>query len=148
MSHYVYIIANRPGGALYIDVARDLARRGCERRERAQAGFRAGKGAPLLVYFEEFPTLLEALAREKVIKACSRDWKIRRIERMNPDWDDLTPPPADSLQSVPAINPPLPAHLSAGSGASLAARPPSPRVDRRAPSSPLRRPPPLRYPVS
>lgn len=116
MSHYVYIVASRPGGALYIDVARDLAARGCPERERVQVGL-AGRGrhrnsnetrrdTPRLVYYEEFPSLFEALAREKVIRDCSREWKIGRIERTNPDWADLTPGtqpvrPADSAGTPP-----------------------------------------------
>ena len=96
MSFYVYIVATRRNGALYIDVARDLAHRGSERRERMQSGF--GAGEPLrVVYYEEYPTLLGALTREKLIRGTSREWKIARIERVNPDWGDLAAAPPESM---------------------------------------------------
>ena len=138
MSYYVYIIANRPGGALYTDVTHNLAARGCPRRERACAGFRARDGAPRLVYYEEFPAVLEALARERVIRACSRDWKIRRIERQNPDWEDLTPPSGamPSAQRPPQLSANLPPELQT-------------HLRSRSRQSGIRRKPlALRYPVS
>jgi len=122
MSFFVYIIASRRNGALYVDVARDLAERGCPRRERAQPGFarptrrrgtRGGRDASdvrdgdtpaddlRVVYYEEFATVLKALSRERVIRTSTRDWKIRRIESMNPDWQDLSRVPARAPDRAP-----------------------------------------------
>lgn len=58
-----------------------------------------------LVYYEAFDTVLEALAREKAIRACSRDWKIRLIHDMNPGWRDLA---ADHAPNPPQNSPPGP----------------------------------------
>ena len=89
MTYFVYIMTNRRGGTLYIGVTNDLARRVHEHRTKAQKGFAAKYNLGRLVYYESFPTALEAIAREKAMKKWSRAWKVKRIEEMNPDWHDL-----------------------------------------------------------
>ncbi len=90
MSYYVYIAANRKNGALYIGVTNDLARRNFEHKTGEGKNFTARYGITNLVYYETYPTILEAIAREKQMKHWKREWKIKRIKEMNPDWKDLS----------------------------------------------------------
>lgn len=87
---YFYMMANRPGGMLYVGVAADLA--ACVARHRAGTGspFCRRYNLTRLVYAEEYQTIEEAIAREKAIKAWQRAWKVARIEAENPDWDDFS----------------------------------------------------------
>ncbi len=86
---YVYILTNKQYGVLYIGVTSNLAARVAAHREGKGGEFTSRYKIRMLVYFEEFPTISEAIAREKVVKAWKRMWKIRIIEEMNPSWDDL-----------------------------------------------------------
>ena len=87
----VYIMANRYRGTIYTGVTSDLSRRAYEHRESLMAGFTRQYGCKLLVWYEPQVTMLDAIAREKQIKAGSRADKIKLIEEMNPDWHDLYP---------------------------------------------------------
>jgi putative endonuclease len=89
MSYWVYILASRPGGTLYIGVTNDLIRRIFEHREGVVRGFTERYGVKMLVYYEEHATVEAAIRREKSIKHWSREWKIDLILSMNPDWRDL-----------------------------------------------------------
>jgi putative endonuclease len=89
MSYWVYILASRPGGALYIGVTNDLIRRIFEHREGVVRGFTKRYGVKMLLYYEEHATVEAAIQREKNIKHWSREWKIDLILSMNPDWRDL-----------------------------------------------------------
>lgn len=86
---FVYILANKPRGALYIGVTNDLVRRVWEHREGVTRGFTKRYGIKHLVYFEAHGTMPLAIQREKVLKHWVRQWKIDLIISMNPDWDDL-----------------------------------------------------------
>lgn len=86
---FVYILTNKRYGVLYTGVTSDLAVRIHQHRERRGGRFTARYKATMLIYFEEYPTIEEAIAREKAIKAWKRMWKIEAIERMNPGWTDL-----------------------------------------------------------
>jgi putative endonuclease len=88
-SFWVYILASRPRGTLYIGVTSDLIRRVFEHREGAVAGFSKQHNIKVLVYYEQHATALGAIQREKNIKHWSRDWKIKLIVSMNPEWRDL-----------------------------------------------------------
>jgi putative endonuclease len=88
-SFWVYILASRPRGTLYIGVTSDLIRRVFEHREGAVAGFSKQHNIKMLVYYEQHATALGAIQREKNIKHWSRDWKIKLIISMNPEWRDL-----------------------------------------------------------
>jgi putative endonuclease len=88
---FVYILASRIGGTLYIGVTNDLIRRVLEHREGKAEGFTKRYKVTRLVYFEVFDDVLEAIAREKRLKRWNRAWKIRLIEERNPNWDDLYP---------------------------------------------------------
>ena len=86
---WVYIMTNAPFGTLYIGVTADLAARVWQHREGIGSKFCKRYGLTRLVYCEEYPTIDEAIAREKAMKAWRRSWKTREIEKMNPRWDDL-----------------------------------------------------------
>jgi putative endonuclease len=89
--YFVYILASRIGGTLYIGVTNDLLRRVAEHREKLVPGFTRKYGVARLVYFEEFQDIRDAIEREKQLKKWNRAWKIRLIEAKNPNWDDLYP---------------------------------------------------------
>ncbi|WP_425467694.1 GIY-YIG nuclease family protein [Phreatobacter stygius] len=86
---WVYIMTNRPNGTLYTGVASDLSRRAWEHREGAMPGFTRRYGLKMLVFFERFEDIRDAIQREKNIKHWPRAWKVRLILAENPDWVDL-----------------------------------------------------------
>jgi putative endonuclease len=89
MSFWVYILASRPGGTLYIGVTNDLIRRVFEHRQGLVRGFTKRYGVKMLVYYEQHATAEAAIQREKNIKHWPREWKIDLIVSMNPEWRDL-----------------------------------------------------------
>jgi putative endonuclease len=80
----VYIVTNRPNGALYVGVTSDLARRAWEHREGVIEGFTKRYGLKRLVYWERHDDIRDAIAREKTIKHWTRARKVRQIEMDNP----------------------------------------------------------------
>ncbi len=88
---YVYILASRKQGTLYVGYTADLARRIYEHREGAIPGFTRKHNVKRLVHFELFDAPRIAQQRERALKRWPRDWKMNLIERENPDWDDLYP---------------------------------------------------------
>ncbi|RNJ63289.1 MAG: GIY-YIG nuclease family protein [Porphyrobacter sp. IPPAS B-1204] len=86
---FVYIMASRRNGTIYIGVTTDLAKRVWEHREGLIEGFTKKYGCKTLVWFERHDTIEAAITREKQMKEWRRAWKLRRIEEMNPDWNDL-----------------------------------------------------------
>jgi putative endonuclease len=90
-SFYVYILASGIGGTLYIGVTSDLVRRVYEHRLRTVKSFTKKYDIDRLVYFEQFDDAENAIRREKRLKKYNRAWKIRLIEELNPNWDDLYP---------------------------------------------------------
>ncbi len=87
--YFVYIVTNKTNTVLYTGFTGNLARRIGQHKEKVFEGFTKRYNATKLVYFESFPTALEAIAREKQIKGGSRQKKINLIEGMNPKWKDL-----------------------------------------------------------
>lgn len=87
----VYILTNQRNGTLYVGVTAELAQRIWIHREGLSEGFSRKYGLKRLVYYEIFNSMYEAIQREKQIKKWKRLWKIRLIEEMNPQWDDLYP---------------------------------------------------------
>jgi putative endonuclease len=85
----VYILASKRNGTLYIGVTSNIARRSWEHREAAVEGFTDRYDVKLLVYVEFHDTMPDAILREKQMKKWRRDWKLRLIEKSNPDWRDL-----------------------------------------------------------
>jgi len=86
---YVYMLASKPYGTLYVGATSDLMRRVWEHKEKAVPGFTARYGVDRLVWFEAHDTRTAALRRERQIKEWRRAWKIELIEPANPRWDDL-----------------------------------------------------------
>jgi putative endonuclease len=89
--YWVYILASKLGGTLYIGVTNDLVRRVYEHRENVVRGFTEKYEVHRLVYFEQYSDIEAAIQREKRLKKWNRAWKIRLIEETNPNWDDLWP---------------------------------------------------------
>ena len=89
-SFFVYILASRRNGTLYVGVTNDLARRMSEHKSKLVPGFTRKYRVDKLVYFEEYPSILEARARERALKRWDRAWKLALIEQMNPQWRDLS----------------------------------------------------------
>jgi putative endonuclease len=89
MSYYVYMLASRARGTLYIGVTGDLVRRVWEHKSGAVPGFTRRYGVTRLVWFEVFDDVTAAIQREKTLKHWLRGWKIALIERNNPTWCDL-----------------------------------------------------------
>ena len=89
MAGFVYILASKKNGTLYIGVTGDLIRRVHEYREGSVRGFTDRYAVKHLVYFEQYDDMRDAIQREKTVKKWSRAWKISLIEDTNPDWSDL-----------------------------------------------------------
>jgi putative endonuclease len=85
----VYIMASRRNGTLYTGVTANLPRRVQDHREGSDSDFTRRYGCRLLVWYERYERIVDAIAREKQIKAGSRRAKLALIEAMNPDWLDL-----------------------------------------------------------
>lgn len=90
-SYWVYVLASKIGGTLYIGVTNDLIRRVYEHKEELAEGFTKKYEVHRLVYFEQHPDIEAAIQREKRLKKWNRKWKIRLIEETNPNWIDLYP---------------------------------------------------------
>ena len=89
-SFFVYILASKRNGTLYVGVTNNLARRIMEHKSKLVPGFTKQYGVDQLVYFEAFDSILEARTREHSMKRWRRAWKIKLIEDANPNRDDLT----------------------------------------------------------
>ena len=87
----VYILASKPYGTLYIGVTSDLIARLWQHRNGEVEGFTSKYRVHLLVRFEQFEAMYDAIAREKQLKRWHRQWKINLIESENPLWNDLAP---------------------------------------------------------
>ena len=87
--YYVYIMTNKSNNVLYTGVTNDLVRRVYEHRMKLTPGFTSRYNVTKLVYFEECIDPSSAIAREKQIKAGSRQKKIDLVNGMNPTWSDL-----------------------------------------------------------
>ena len=85
----VYIMANKPKGTLYCGVTHNLTRRCFEHRNGIIEGFTTRYGCKTLVWYQLYEMVIDAIAREKQIKRYNREWKIKLIERLNPEWRDL-----------------------------------------------------------
>jgi putative endonuclease len=89
VTFYVYIMASKPRGTLYIGVTSDLLARAHQHREGLVDGFTKRYSVKRLVHFEMLDDAVSAIAREKLLKRWNRGWKIELIEQANPTWDDL-----------------------------------------------------------
>ena len=89
MAGWVYIMANRPRGAIYVGVTSELVQRVWQHKEGVAEGFSKQNNTKMLVYFEEHATMPLAIQREHTLKHWMRAWKDQLIEAGNPRWDDL-----------------------------------------------------------
>src|SRR3979411_1550501 len=99
---YAYTLAGRSGGSRYIGGTNDLMRRVADHRQKQVKGFTKKYEVDRLVYFEQFDDGENAIKREKQLKKYNRAWKIRLIEELNPNWDDLYPSIAGAWSSPQA----------------------------------------------
>ena len=86
---YVYIMASKRNGTLYVGSTQDLVKRIWEHKNHVIPGFTNKHEIHLLVYYEAHITYIEAARREKRFKNWSRRWKLHLIEDFNPEWQDL-----------------------------------------------------------
>ncbi|MBT9292960.1 GIY-YIG nuclease family protein [Prosthecodimorpha staleyi] len=91
MNAWVYILASRPDGALFVGTAEDLVGRVYHHRARVPAGFSLGHAMQRLVWYAAFDRVEAAMAFARDLRRRHRHAKVRIIEAMNPDWDDLYP---------------------------------------------------------
>jgi len=89
MSYFVYILASKKNGTLYIGVTNDLIKRVWEHKNKFVDGFSEKYSVDKLVYYEIFEEIENAILREKRLKKWNREWKIELIESKNPGWNDL-----------------------------------------------------------
>ena len=88
---FVYMLASKPNGTLYIGVTSDLVKRVWEHKNGEADGFTKKYKIHALVWYEQHEEIESAIVREKQIKKWNRQWKIRLINEMNPEWSDLYP---------------------------------------------------------
>ena len=89
-TYYVYILASKRNGTLYVGMTNDLTRRVFEHKSGLIDGFTKKYTIDKLVYFESTTDVNEAIAREKRLKKWKRQWKIDLIEKLNPGWQNLS----------------------------------------------------------
>lgn len=87
--YYVYILASKRNGTLYTGITSDLIKRTWQHKNGRVKGFSKRYSTKILVYFEAHKDVEEAILREKRIKKWNREWKIKLIEKTNPNWNDI-----------------------------------------------------------
>jgi putative endonuclease len=87
--YFVYIMASKKNGTLYIGSTSNLPQRVTQHQTGLINGFTKQYGVKTLVYFEEIGDSYAMVTRERQLKKWNRDWKIRLIEDMNPNWEEL-----------------------------------------------------------
>ncbi len=86
---FVYILASKRNGTLYIGVTNSLVKRVYEHKNNLIEGFTKKYNVRDLVYYERYNDINSAITREKQIKKWERRWKLELIEKFNPEWEDL-----------------------------------------------------------
>ena len=89
MQYFVYILASKKNGTLYVGVTNNIVKRVYEHKSNIIKGFTQIYNVHILVYFEVHQHVETAIKREKIIKHWKRDWRIELIERKNPEWTEL-----------------------------------------------------------
>jgi putative endonuclease len=87
--YFVYILASKRNGTLYLGITSNLLKRVYEHKNNLIEGFTKKYNVHTLVYYEAYNDIYDAIAREKSIKKWKRRWKIELIEKSNPKWEDL-----------------------------------------------------------
>ena len=85
----VYILTNKRNGTLYVGVTSNLPKRIWEHKNKVVSGFTSKYGLNILAWYERHETMESAIQSEKAMKFWLRQWKLKTIEEMNPDWRDL-----------------------------------------------------------
>lgn len=88
-NYFIYILASKKNGTLYIGVTNNLVKRIWEHKEKAVEGFTKKYDVVNLVYYEQTFSVESAIRREKQLKSWNRQWKIDLINKGNPEWKDL-----------------------------------------------------------
>jgi putative endonuclease len=88
-TYFVYILASKINGTLYIGITSNLEKRVWEHKNKIIKGFTEKYGVDKLVYYEQTENVESALTREKQLKKWKREWKIKLIQENNPEWKDL-----------------------------------------------------------
>ncbi|BDV33956.1 GIY-YIG nuclease family protein [Methylocystis iwaonis] len=88
-SYFVYMLASQRNGTLYIGVTNDLSRRVHQHKTKQLPGFTSRYNVQMLVWYETYADVTEAITREKQLKKWERRWKLELIESVNPMWRDL-----------------------------------------------------------
>jgi putative endonuclease len=88
-NYYVYILASKRNGTLYIGVTQDLLKRVDLHKKELLDGFTKKYNVNMLVHYEVYQDIKDAILREKRLKKWKREWKIKLIEEKNPNWKDL-----------------------------------------------------------
>ena len=88
--YYVYILTNKSNTVLYVGVTSDIQGRTWDHKNKTFKGFSATYGCNKLVYYEEYQWIQDAIAREKLLKAGSRQKKVDLVNSVNPLWNDLS----------------------------------------------------------
>jgi putative endonuclease len=91
MQYYIYILASKKNGTLYVGITSDLIKRIYEHKNDLAEGFTKKYAIHNLVYFEATESVESAIMREKQLKKWNRAWKINLIDKNNPAWNDLYP---------------------------------------------------------
>ena len=89
-NYYIYILASRKKGSLYVGITSDLLKRVYEHKKEYIDGFSKRYNTKKLVYYEVSSDPNSAIKREKILKKWKRQWKINLIEEKNPEWKDLS----------------------------------------------------------
>ena len=89
MAFYVYMLANKRNGTIYIGLTDDLVKRAWQHRSEMLRGFTRRYGVKMLVWYEQHKSRESAFMRERQMKKWNRVWKLEAIEKMNPGWRDL-----------------------------------------------------------
>jgi len=88
-NYFVYILASKRNGTLYVGVTHDLIKRVYEHKNKLIDGFTKKYNIHMLVYYEITNTINSAISREKQLKKWNRKWKLELIEKENSEWKDL-----------------------------------------------------------
>ncbi len=88
--YYIYILASKRNGTLYVGVTNNLERRLYEHKNNLIQGFTSKYKVHSLVYYEQTNDIYSAIKREKQLKGWNRKWKLDLVEKINPEWHDLS----------------------------------------------------------
>ena len=89
-TYFVYILASKRNGTLYVGMTSSLVKRVYEHKHKLVKGFTADNNVTRLVWFDSTNDVNEAINKEGQMKKWKREWKLNLIEEMNPEWEDLS----------------------------------------------------------